>query len=175
MIRRLPLIALLAVTALPLRAQVIENEQIAVYAQQWVQAKAPGQNGLLSFLTLPRGQAGEYFSIRCNLVGGAETRSIRIGYPKPLTQDRAAAVPVPLTIDGRNMQATARFTGTTPDEAYTKSDIHGYELSFASAAEQKAFLDAMKAGATLKIGGQTLPVSLTGFTAALNGQGQYCK
>ncbi|MGR3323503.1 MAG: hypothetical protein ACU0DK_16410 [Pseudooceanicola sp.] len=171
--KRLSLTALFLAAALPVSAQsVIENEQMVVYEGQWVQTKLPQQNGALMFLSVPRGQKGEYFTIACEGSGAAMDRTVKLGFPAPLA---AETTPVTLTVDGSARQATARFAGTTPDDAYTKGDIHSYVLDFASDAEEKAFFDAMRAGAQLEISGQTLPVSLRGATAALNGQPQYCK
>lgn len=165
--------ALCAATALPAAAQnVIENEQMVVYEGQWVQSKLPGQAGALMFLTVERGQAGEYFTISCANAGGTADRTVKLGYPAPLAQSPAQ---VTLTIDGMPRQASASFTGTTRDDAYTKSDIHSYELDFGSPAAEEDFFRALSAGGTLEIGGQTLPVSLRGVTAALNGQSAYCR
>ena len=85
--------------------------------------------------------------------------------------DLSAAIVV--RVDGQSRTVPARFTGTTNDAAYTKSDIYGYELTFSDTAAQTDFLRAMQAGNTLLVGGQSLPVSLTGFTAALKGQASY--
>lgn len=165
--------ALCAATALPAAAQgVIENEQMVIYESQWVQSKLPEQAGALMFLTVPRGQKGEYFTISCKRVGGAPDRTVKLGFPAPLAQSPAQ---VTLTIDGKPRQATASFTGKTRDDAYTKGDIHSYELNFGSDAAEEEFFQAMSAGGTLEIAGQSLPVSLRGVTAALNGQGKYCR
>jgi len=163
--------ALCAATALPAAAQgVIENEQMVIYESQWVQSKLPEQAGALMFLTVPRGQKGEYFTISCKRAGGAPDRTVKLGFPAPLAQDS-----VTLTVDGRPRQASASFTGKTRDDAYTKGDIHSYELNFGSDAAEEDFYRALSAGGTLEISGQSLPVSLKGVTAALNGQGKYCR
>ncbi len=170
---RMPLAAALcAAVALPATAQsVIENEQMVVYEKQWVQTKLPQQNGALLFLNVPRGQKGEYFSIACERTGGGIDRTVKLGYPEPLP---AKKVKLTMEIDGEPVQAIATSTGTTRDDTYTKSDIHGYALSFPSEADEAAFFDAMRAGETLRVGGQTIPVDLTGFGAALAGQPDYC-
>lgn len=173
---RLPLIATLCLTlATPGHAQVIENEQMVVYANQWVQMKTGNDGAALMFLTVERGEKGEYFSIRCEMTGGKRTRSIRLGFPSALKNAVDAPAPITVEIDGKSYDAMATFTGTTRDDAYTKSDIHGYELSFAKDTSLDATLKAMKAGNVLKVQGQSLPVSLKGFTAALKGQDTYCK
>lgn len=171
---RLPLAAALcAAIALPAFAQAkIENEQMVVYDGQWVQSKVPDQAGALMFLTLPRGQAGEYFTISCTRAGGAPDRTVKLGYPKPLPQ---SPMTLTLKVDGKPVQATATFKSKTRDEAYTKSDIHSYELDFGSAAQEESFFRALSAGSQLEIAGQSIPVSLKGVTAALNGQGAYCR
>ncbi len=96
--------------ALPAIAQdKIETDTMVVYAGQWVQAKEPGQGGALMFLTLPRGQSGEYFSISCAKSGGAMDRTIKLGFSNPLASDGA---PVTFAIGGKTMTGTATFTGT---------------------------------------------------------------
>lgn len=171
---RLPLAALLcAMAALPASAQDrIENEQMVVYAGQWVQSKLPSQAGALMFLNLPRGQKGEYFAISCTRSGGAPDRTIKLGYPAPLPRDPAQ---LDLTVDGTAYPASASFTGKTRDDTYTKSDIHSYELDFGSPAAEETFLQALAGGSTLQVAGQTVPVSLNGVADALNGQGAYCQ
>jgi len=161
--------ALLATAAASVSGQEIENDDLAVYAGQWVQHKSPAQNGLLMFLTVERGQKGEYFSISCTRAGGVEDRKVSIGYPKPLPE---TTMPLTLSVDGQPVPATATFTASKRDDAYTKSDIHGYELTF---QDEAAFLRALQSGGTLQIPGQTMPVSLAGFTAALKGQSAYCR
>lgn len=170
---RLPVAAALcaAIAAPALAQSKIENEQMVVYEGQWVQSKLPEQAGALMFLTLPRGQAGEYFTISCTRAGGAADRTVKLGYPKPLPQ---SPMTLTLTVDGKPVQATASFTGKTRDDAYTQSDIHSYELDFGGDAQEEAFFQALSAGGQLNIAGQSIPVSLKGVTAALNGQGAYC-
>ena len=154
--------------ALPAAAQsVIETDQMTVYEGQWVQTKLPEQKGALLYLTQPRGQVGEYFSITC---AGASARTIKLGFLTPLPGDT-----VNMSVDGTNLSVPVVSTGTTRDTAYTQSDIHRYDVAFADAGQQSAFLDALKRGSELRITGQTLPVSLKGATAALNGQGAHCK
>ncbi|OWU85578.1 hypothetical protein ATO6_01185 [Oceanicola sp. 22II-s10i] len=167
------LAATLAIAAgLPAAAQPkIETPQMVVYEGQWVQTKVAGQKGALMFLTVPRGQKGEYFSISCERAGGGLVRTIKLGYPKPIQGDN---VPITLNVDGQVTQATASFTGKARDDAYTKADIHTYALKFPSAADEQAVFRAMQRGNTLKVPGQTLPVDLRGFTAAFQGQTAYC-
>ncbi|WP_375688487.1 hypothetical protein [Pseudooceanicola sp. LIPI14-2-Ac024] len=150
---RLTLAALLcAATALPAAAQdKIENEQMVIYAGQWVQSKLPDQAGALMFLTLPRGQKGEYFTISCSRSGGGMDRTVKLGFPQPLAQD---GMPVTLTVDGQPRTATATFTGTTRDDAYTKADIHSYALAFESDAAEEDFFRALSGGNTLQISGK---------------------
>ncbi|MDF1857236.1 hypothetical protein [Pseudooceanicola sp.] len=165
--------ATLIISAAPLlAADVIETDQMIVYEGQWVQSKLAEQNGALMFLTVPRGQIGEYFSISCILSGGTLDRTIKLGFPDPLASDSA---PVMLRVGDIQHQATATFTGTTPDPAYTKSDIHSYALRFTDEATESAVFDAMRKGSELQISGQQLPIDLTGFTAAYNGQTAYCR
>lgn len=168
------LTASLALTAtVSAAADVIETDQMVVYEGQWVQSKIPEQNGALMFLTVPRGQNGEYFTISCVKKGDQMDRDVRLGFPEPVAGKDEA--PVSFVIDGQTHAAMAKPVGTTPDPTFTKSDIHRYEVVFDDDAKESGFLGAMKAGNELTIAGQTIPVDLKGFTAALNGQAKYCK
>ena len=160
-------LAILTATALPATAQsVIETDQMVVYEGQWVQTKLPELQGALLFLTVPRGQKGEYFSVTC---GAGGDRMVKLGFLSPLPGNT-----VDLTIDGTARTLPVVATGTTLDQTYTKSQIHRYEVAFPSPADRQALFAAMRRGSSLQVQGQTIPVSLKGATAALNGQSQYC-
>ncbi|WP_407493768.1 hypothetical protein [Pseudooceanicola sp. MF1-13] len=164
---RLMSLALIACTlALPVRAEILENEMMKVFEGKWVQSKDPSQNGILMYLTQERSAAGEYFSIRCE--GSAQ--SVRIAYPK-----RRSAEDVGVTIDGKDMRVPVTFTGKTQDPNFLKGNVFGYEMTFEDAAAQKAFLTALRNGRMLKVEGQSLPVELAGSGQAIREQAAYCR
>ncbi|EAQ03056.1 hypothetical protein OB2597_12968 [Pseudooceanicola batsensis HTCC2597] len=164
--RHFALSLFLSLAALPLHADVVENDVIKVFGGKWVQSKDPGQNGILMYLTQERSAAGEYFSIRCE---GAD-RSVRLAYPR-----RRAAGDVGLTVDGREFRVPAEFTGRTKDPHFLKGNVFGYELVFADAAAQADFLEQLRRGRMLRIEGHTLPVDLSGAGQAVREQAAYCR
>ena len=164
--RRLAPALFACLTALPVHADVVENDAIKVFEGKWVQSKDPSQDGILMYLTQERSQAGEYFSIKC----AAGAPSVRVAFPrKPSGKD------IGVTVDGAAMRVPAEFKGRTKDPHFVKGNIFGYALTFADASAQTAFLEALRKGHMLTVEGQTLPVDLTGASEAVKEQARYCR
>lgn len=164
---RLAFSALIAcLAALPLHAEIVENEAMKVFDGAWVQSKDPSQNGILMYLTQERSQAGEYFSIRCDNGGP----SVRVAFPR-----RRSADDIGVTVDGSAMRVPSKFTGRTKDPHFVKGNVFGYELAFPDDASEQAFLASLRSGRMLTIEGQTLPVALKGASQAVGEQARYCR
>ncbi|WP_375173978.1 hypothetical protein [Pseudooceanicola sp.] len=163
--RKIAPVLLTCLAALPLRAEVIENDAMKVFEGKWVQSKDPSQNGILMYLTQERSAVGEYFSIRCD--EGAP--SVRLAYPR-----RMSAKDVGLTVDGTQQRVAWEFTGKTRDPHFVKGNVFGYALTFADEAEKEAFLARLQGGRMLTVEGQTLPVELKGSGQAIREQARYC-
>lgn len=164
--RRLALALFACTAALPLWAEVVENDLLKVFEEKWVQSKDPSQNGILMYLTQERSAAGEYFSIRCE--GSAQ--SIRLAYPK-----RRPGNDIGVTVDGTSTRVPANFTGKTKDPHFRKGNIFSYELVFADIQTQTAFLESVRRGRMLTVEGQSLPVELAGASQAIREQATYCR
>lgn len=163
--RRLVPALFACVLALPVHAEIIENEAMKVFEGKWVQSKDPTQNGVLMYLTQERSELGEYFSIRCE--DGAQ--SIRLAFPR-----RTSGKDVGLTIDGSEVRVASEFTRKTKDPHFVKGNVFGYRLTFPDAAAQDAFLASLRGGRMMTIEGQTLPVDLSGAGQAVREQAAYC-
>ncbi|WP_136636010.1 hypothetical protein [Pseudooceanicola onchidii] len=157
---------LATLAALPLRAEIVENDAMKVFEGKWVQSKDPSQNGILMYLTQERSEVGEYFSIRCD----AGAPSVRVAFPK-----RRSGKDLGLIVDGTEMRAPSSFTGRTKDPHFVRGNIFGYKLDFADAAARDAFLTRIGSARMLTIEGQTLPVDLTGAQQAIREQAAYCR
>ena len=159
-------IILACLAALPLRAEIVENDAMKVFEGKWVQSKNPSQNGILMYLTQERSEVGEYFSIRCE--EGAP--SVRIAFPR-----RMSAKDVGLTVDGTQQRIAWEFTGRTKDPHFVKGNIFDYKLAFGDDAARAAFLGDLRAGRMLTVEGQTLPIELKGSGQAISEQATYCR
>ncbi len=151
--------------ALPLRAEIVENEMMKVFEGKWVQSKDPSQNGILMYLTQERSEVGEYFSIRCD----AGVPSVRLAFPR-----RVSGKDVGLTIDGTEHRVAWSFSGKTKDPHFVKGNVFGYALTFEDAAAREDFLTQLKEGRMLTVQGQTLPIELSGSAQAITEQAGYC-
>ncbi|MBY6090765.1 hypothetical protein ACX9MO_07020 [Pseudooceanicola sp. 502str34] len=156
----------------------IENEQVVIYSQRWLVSKDPSQNGLMSYLTVQRGKAGEYFSVTCRREGSHVLRGLRLGFPEEqpsFVREGAKFARVEISVDGRVQPLDIKYTGTTADQAFGRDSIYGYEVIFPSVAARDGFIDGLRTGSHMKISGQSLPVELKGSSLALQGQEDYCK
>ena len=163
--RTIPVI-LACLAALPLRAEIIENEAMKVFEGKWVQSKDPSQNGALMYVTQVRSEVGEYFSIRCE-DGGP---SVRIAFPR-----RISGKDIGITIDGTQTRIPAKFASKTKDPHFLKGNVFGYALNFGSDAEEQAFLTSVAQGRMMTIEGQTHPLDLKGAGQAVTEQAGYCR
>jgi hypothetical protein len=157
---------LACLAALPLRAEIVENEMMKVFEGKWVQSKDPAQNGILMYLTQERSEKGEYFSIRCQ--DGAP--SVRLAYPR-----RISGKDVGVIVDGTEQRIAAKFSSKTKDPHFIKGNIFGYALEFEDDAARDAFLTSLRKGRMLTIEGQSLPIDLTGAGKAIEEQAGYCQ
>lgn len=164
--RRTAIALLACLAALPVRADIVENDAMKVFEGKWVQSKNPDQNGILMYLTQERSEAGEYFSIRCDKGGP----SVRVAFPR-----RASGKDIGFVIDGTEMRVASDFTGRTKDPTFVKGNVFGYELTFADDAAEQAFLNTLAAGRMLTVEGQKLPVDLAGAGQAIAEQAAYCR
>ncbi|WP_163848546.1 hypothetical protein [Pseudooceanicola aestuarii] len=160
-------IVLTCLAAPAMAQEVVENEVIKVFAGQWVQSKDPAQNGLLMYLTEDRARAGEYFSIRCE----DGDRSVRLGFAKQLPKNAR----IKMLVDDTAVEANAAYTGDTQDASFAQGSVHGYRLDFADANARDGFLDQLGQGRRLAVGGQKIPLDLTGAGPALREQAAYCR
>ena len=164
--------------ATPVFAQdVIETPIAKVFAGQWMQSKEADKNGLLMYLTQERAQVGEYFSIRCD--EGAP--SVRLGFadklpgvPGKAGRGKAYTAEVRFAVDGNEGGYLVAYTGATKDPNIASGTVHGYKMLFPDAAARDTFLDILRRGQQLTVGGQTYPVSLTGAGQAIAEQAAYC-
>jgi hypothetical protein len=180
---RLPTTALaIGLTSLclstPLAAQdVIETPIAKVFAGQWMQSKEADKDGLLMYLTQERAQVGEYFSIRCDEAG----RSIRLGFGEKLPRvpgkdgrGKEYMAEVRFAVDGNEGGYLVQYTGATKDPKIASGKVQGYKMIFPDDTARDTFLEILRRGEQLTIGGQTYPISLAGAGAAIEEQAAYC-